>query len=423
MLKSFFATWIIYWLVVLLLPVHSIYPGVYPAFMLQLCFVLLVAVGYCSVPLLCRSSGSPSVQQGRIPNANLLIRVSIFLSLIGFCSLLFDKVYIQHVSYLDGLAVAREQWRQLGEEREGKVSSIWSAIGYLVGSSYYAGLVLTITQSAFLTAGQRIRAMALVFFFVLTNSIITGGRSNFLLLAVVAIAALSSRRSIKLASVFQSPTQRRLFHFGAAISVCYIVYIFYARADAGNQLVSTYVSGFLPYLGLEFDGWYRSNLENDSIGASFNMLVLVLSYMTHSFATVAAIVDAPLEDKTILFHNAASLLYKLDLTNKPDDLWFLSGRFPSVPGALWHQYGVFGFFLGSLFLGGASGAAKVWAAIIPNRVLPLAAHVLTCATLLLTPYVFAPDVLSFPYVAFAFVMLAALSRALMHVVRRLQVTR
>jgi hypothetical protein len=404
MLKNFYGTWIIYWLMVLALPVRSIYPAVLPAFVLQLSFVILVTIGYFALPVICRFDASPTINAGEISNADKLIRVSFLLSLLGFSFLFFDKIYIQHINYLNGLAVAREQWREAGEERQGQASSIWSALGYLLGSAYYVGLVLTVTQASLLRTGQRLRAMMIAFLFALGNSIITGGRSNFLLLGVVGLAGLSSRRSLRLGGVFRSSAQRRFFAAGAVFSISYIVYVFYSRAEAGNQLISAYVAGVLPDLGLESNGWY--GFDEHSEGALANVFVLVVSYLTHSFATVAAIMDAPQEDKTIIFSNLALLLYKLHILGKPDDVWFLNGRFPSVPGALWHQFGAFGFVLGSMALGVASGAVKVWAAVAAHRLLPLGALVLVSATLILSPYVFAPDILSFPYIAFAFVVIA-----------------
>ena len=56
---------------------------------------------------------------------------------VDLAALTYDKLFIQKIDYSAGLAFAREEWRQLGEEREGQASSIFSVIGYLLGSSYY----------------------------------------------------------------------------------------------------------------------------------------------------------------------------------------------------------------------------------------------------------------------------------------------
>jgi len=125
---------------------------------------------------------------------------------------------------------------------------------------------------------------------------------------------------------------------------------------------------------------------------------------------MAAIVDAPTEDKQIMFLEAADILYKVGLTPQPDFDWFMSGRFPSVPGALWHEFGWSGLFFGSVSLGAACGGCTVWTTLHPNRLLPLGAYVMAGSTLLLSPAFFAADSLSFPFVFGSFVMLALVGR-------------
>jgi hypothetical protein len=245
----------------------------------------------------------------------------------------------------------------------------------------------------------------------LANSVITGGRSNFLLIAAAALAALSARRKLRVKQIFSSRRQRRIITIMGGAAVAYVIYVFYARAQASDELVYLYVVNFLPYMGLDFDEWYRVSISQGWMGTGGNMLILVLGYLTHSFATTAAIVgDAPLEHKMMIFNNIAGILYKFGLIEKPDSDWFLLGRFPSVPGALWHQFGLMGFVLISYLLGILGALTSRWAYLRPNRLLPLGAYVLTATTLMLTPFVFAPDLLSFPSIVVAFVILAAVAR-------------
>jgi uncharacterized membrane protein len=410
LIKKFYYSWAAYWMLVFLLPVHSIYRAVTQAFLLQLSFVALVSIGYLTITGLRIGASMPPVTRGDIPATRKLIKWSIYMSLIGLTLLLYDKIYIQHIDYSDGIAVAREQWRSIGEDREGKASSIWSAVGYLIGSAYYVTTVLVIAQFQKLTDGERIRLVMFCFVMALANSIITGGRSNLLLLAVVGLSAFSVRSSLGIRRIFQRRRQRQVIAALLICSACYIVYVFLARAEAGGQLVYQYVTSFLPYMGLDFDGWYASGVDRGWIGAPAHLAVLVLGYLSHSFATCAAIIDAPHEDKIIIFGNFASLLYKIGLVSRPDGDWFLAGRFPTVPGAYWHQFGSIGFTVASLATGAASGIAERWAILRPRLVLPLAFYVLSCSTLILSPYAFAPDFLSFPFVVSAFVLLAVISR-------------
>jgi hypothetical protein len=406
MLRQFFFVWILYWIAVALLPVHSIYPATAQAFLMQVCFVVVVALSAKIVLDVFQIRRMPSADEQNIPHASALIWMAIFLSIVGFAALMYDKVFIQKIDYTAGIAFAREEWRQLGEDREGRASSIFSVIGYLLGSSYYVAAVLAVTQRSAISARMRVLALLLSFVLLMANSALTGGRSNILLIAVFVVAALSSRRGITFRGLFSSRFQLRVVQVLGAIAVAYSLYVFVLRARTNSLGGIEYAIDFLPFLGVEVDSWYRQSLGNGALSTLSALAVLAGSYITHSFASVAAIVDAPFEDKSMLFLNELQIFYKLGLIAQPQGDWFLGGRSPSVPGALWHQLGPLGYFAGSVLLGCSAGAAKVWAARNPSKLVPLGAYTMTTTTLLLTPVILAPDFLSFPFVLGSFVILA-----------------
>jgi oligosaccharide repeat unit polymerase len=354
----------------------------------------------------------PAVDRSNIPHVSSLIWIAIFLSIAGLAALTFDKIYIQKIDYSAGVALARQEWRELGEDREGNASSIFSAVGYLLGSCYFVAAILAITQGAILSARTRIIALTTSFLLLMANSLLTGGRSSVLLLGVFVAGAFRSRRGITARSLFSSAFQRRFLQLLAVVGVAYSVFIFYQRADANDVAAIEYATDFLPFLGIEADSWYRHFIGENSLNSLPAVLVLTGSYLTHSFATVAAIVDVPSEDKSLIFANISQMLYKIGIVGRPDETWFLAGRFPSLPGALWHQFGPLGFIVGSVLLGFLAGAAIVWAARRPDKLLPLGAYTMAAATLLLTPALFAPDFLSFPFVAASFVIIAVSGKLL-----------
>jgi oligosaccharide repeat unit polymerase len=412
MLRQFIFVWTLYWIAVAVLPVHSIYPATSEAFLLEICFVAIVSISAKAVLDLFRVKQMPAADQKNIPRSKSLIWVAVALSVIGLAALTYDKLYIQKIDYSAGLAFAREEWRQLGEEREGQASSIFSVMGYLFGSSYYVAAILAVTQGAVLSSRMRMTTLLVSFLLLMANSVLTGGRSNVLLLAVFVAAAFSSRRGLTVRGLFASRLQRRVLLALVLLAVGYSLFIFFQRAQTNDVGGVEYAIDFLPYLGVEADSWYRQSLGNSASSALSAVAVLAGSYITHSFASVAAILDAPSEDKTLLFLNVIQMLYKLGLVAQPQADWFLAGRSPSVPGALWHQFGPLGFAAGSLLLGCLAGAAKVWLVRRPNRLVPLGAYTMATTTLLLTPVVFAPDFLSFPFVLASFVMLAILGQVL-----------
>jgi oligosaccharide repeat unit polymerase len=412
MTRTFVTVWLIYWLVIALLPVHSIYPGTFGAAMLQLAFVLLVLVGIAITRLLAGERALPRPGDYDIPTANKLIRLALWMSAIGSLALIYDKVFEQGIDYSSGVAIAREEWRKLGEVRENNASSIFSVLGYFFGSAYYVAIVLAVTQVRVVSPKFRIQSLLIAFVLLMINSAITGGRSNILLVAVFIFAAFWSRKGLALRNVFPGASQRLAVKLLLLLGFIYTVYIFYERADAGVSDALSYAIEFLPFLGLEISYEYLAWLDGSALSALSAMLVLTSSYLTHSFATVAAIVDAIPENKTIIFMHLARIANKLGLIGLPDGDWFLAGRFPSVPGALLYQFGLLGFIGGSLLLGALSELCRSWALKRPDRLMPLGSYVLAYATLLLTPALFAGDFLSFPFVVGSFVQLAVIDRFL-----------
>jgi hypothetical protein len=408
--RNFVRVWIVYWLAVALLPVYSLYPATFEAFLLQASFVALVLLSFGAMGSLTGVRRMPIAGEKEIANAASIAYAAIVLSFVGFLALAYDKVVVQGIDYSEGVAIAREEWRRLGEEREGEASSIFSVIGYLLGSTYYVAVVLAITQTRSLSSRQRITALIGGFVLMMANSALSGGRSNVLLLAAFALSAFSARRGLRLRSLLGSPTQRLVVKGLVALAAAYTVYIFYERAAAGEDSALEYAIDFLPFLGLQAQPGFRAMLDGSALSSVLAMLVLAVSYVTHSFAVVAAIIDGPSEDKTIVFLHAASILHKLGIVGAPDGDWFLAGRLPSLPGALWHQFGAVGFFLASSALGALAASARAWSAVRPHRLLPLGAYLMLDTTLLLSPALFAGDFLAFPFVVGSFAMLAVWSR-------------
>lgn len=408
MARQFVKVWLLYWAVVALLPVHSIYPATFAAAMLQLAFVVIVLTGIGVARLLDGGRPLPRAGECDIPMAATLIRLALWMSVIGAIALIYDKVFVQGIDYSEGVAVAREEWRRIGEDREGKASSIFSLLGYFFSSAYYVAIVLAVTQVRAVTPTLRLQTLLIVFVLLIIISAVTGGRSNILLIATFVVAAFRSRKGLVIADVFTGTTQRLALKLAALLGIAYTLYIFYERAEAGGSDALMYAIDFLPFLGVEPSDEYRAWLDGGALSSLSAILVLTLSYVTHSFATVAAIVDASPENKTLVFLHIAGIAHKLGLLPPPDGDWFLAGRMPSVPGSFLHQFGWVGFVGASLLLGMLSELCRSWTAKRPNRLMPLGAYVMAHATLLLTPALFAGDFLSFPFVLGSFVQLAVI---------------
>ncbi|WP_346060525.1 O-antigen polymerase [Halomonas salifodinae] len=409
MIKHFICSWLFYWLLVFLIPASSVYDLWMPAFFLQLCFIFLVLIGYSWFWF--ASNARPPEWGARIlENSEKMIYVSLILSVIGTASLIYDKIIIQNIDYSQGIAVAREMWRKEGGQREGGVSSIFSALGYLLSSSYYVSAVLLIVNGKRLMASFIYKVSFLIFFLLMVNSVLAGGRSNLLLIMVFVFGAVSAVPGWSYKTMFASKALRGSIFVLLVISSFYLLYVFSERAEATGIDATSYVKNFLPYLGLKLNPWFSDKLNSGLLSSLFSLIALAISYITHSFSTVSAILDHGPGDKVIIFLHPVNIVYKLGLISRPDGLWFLSGRFPSLPGALYYQFGVLGFVVFSLLIGFLGGVSKVFYIFKPCSLVALGFYLMMYGVLVVSPLLLVVDFMSFPFVMFSFFMIGAMFR-------------
>ncbi len=410
MIKHFLFVWGVYWLLVMVLPVASVYPSVISAFFLQLVFVNLVLAGYGWFLLASNAARPPEWEKYQPKNLTSMIRIAIWLSLIGTACLLYDKIFVQDIDYTKGIAVAREAWRKEGEERSGGISSMFSVIGYLLSSGYYVAAVLLVLGGKRLDKNTLYKSIFLVFGLLVVNSVIAGGRSNVLLLAVfifgttVSVTGWSYKRWLK------SKFLRLFVLFFISVSLWYLLYVFSERAKATGVDVHYYLKGFLPYLGLKLSPEVARHLGGDVFSNMASLLLLAASYISHSFATTAAIIDHGPGDKIIIFLHPMNILHKINIIGQPDGSWFLAGRFPSLPGSLFYQYGVLGFSVLSLMLGFLAGIAKFLYIRRPSSVVLLSIYLAVYSILVLSPLLLAVDFMSFPFVLWSFLLVGLLTK-------------
>ena len=82
MVKHFLGVWLIYWVTVALLPVHSIYPATAEAFALQCAFVTLVLGTYTLTYALLGEPALPAAGRFDVPTAPTLILISLVMSIL-----------------------------------------------------------------------------------------------------------------------------------------------------------------------------------------------------------------------------------------------------------------------------------------------------------------------------------------------------
>lgn len=409
MIRMFLSSWLIYWIGLLILPFTVIYPNCTQAFLIQAIFVIFVLFGYSLVANYAERH-PPVDDASRLQRGTVLLAVSIFLSAAGLASLVYDKIIIQGIDYTSGLAAAREQWRVLGLHRT-RASSPFSIFGYLVGCTYFVAAALVTARPRDFTRTTRFSVYTACFALALGNSIITGGRSVLFLLAAFVVAAKclqpkqetgANRNWLDVAYGFAAVT----------VAIAYVVYVTIQRAHAAGQSVELYVLNGVSFLGLRLDDDYVKTFDGSLFSEVLSAIVFCAAYLVHSFASVCAMIDALPEDKPIVFIHALQLLSRLGLISFPDGEWFLVGRFPSLPGALWHQFGAAGLTVFALLTGAATGLAYWWRRRCPDQLLGIGFQLCCVVILMLSPLSFAGDFLAFPFVVIAFGIMAAIQAML-----------
>lgn len=409
MIKHFLFVWLFYWSLVFLLPATSTYSAVTFAFALQLLFVFFVIVGYSwsGINLNARKLFQWNQQAPR--NTDWMIRALLWLSFIGTVSLIYDKIVIQGIDYTQGIAVAREAWREKGIARDGGISSIYSILGYLLSSGYFVAAVLLLLGGKAINTKKRYKILLAIFMLLIVNSAITGGRSNVLLLLVFILGTMTTVSGFSYKELFANRFLRLLMLFILFFSFSYVLYVFSERANATGIEASAYLKQFLPYLGLELNTSFIEFMGSGIISNLLSLLVLSASYLSHSFATTAAIMEYGTGDKIILFTHFMNILHKLQLVDRLDSSWFLTGRFPSLPGALFYQFGAFGFAVTSVFIGFLSGLSKCFYLYKPSSIIFLMFYLIMYSVLIVSPLGLAIDFMSFPFVILSFLLISFLN--------------
>jgi hypothetical protein len=418
------STWSIYWLLIIVLPIKSTETAVIESFLLQLLFVLLVLITY-KVVLFFVTKGEKSLNQ--IPKINFpqlenVATYGLFFSLIGLAASLYDKIYLQGIDYSQGVAVARESWK-MQRSSEAGISSIFSAMGYLLGGFYFITAVTLPLVWSQLKKIKRVFLLVSVIIVVLAGSASIGGRSSFLLLASFCVATIALKKTKP--KIKKIRINKPLI-FNAIIIICaialvayYVVFITFERAEMNQMSVVEYIEDFMPFLHMEISPWFENITEqNPALTYSYPAIFSAV-YLLHSFSICAAIISNYSQigpNEFILFDHAINIARKIGINFRPSEEWFLSGRCPSLPGALLHDYGLCGVCVGAIILGVLCG---VCSAKVKSRITmwSLTGFIFTGSVVVLSPYGFSLDILMGYFALFAFIISAiscSLTQRLMH---------
>jgi hypothetical protein len=336
---------------------------------------------------------------------------SLALGLVGFACLVIDRVFIQHIDYSEGIAVARELWRKAGEEREG-VSSPLSVLGYLFGFSFFVATTVAQLHWEQLRKSDRRAVLAGAILLIAGNSLLTGGRSVVLIQLAAMLAVGTLRKAIGLS--FMSGRNVRTIVGAILIMVAalsYSLYVFSERAAIGDTLPAIYAEGMVEHLGGETtDGFGVLERLPLMIGSVGQFGTLAGAYLTHSYGTFESALEFEQKPGNVSFAFLRELLYKSGLLKQDDQGWPLEGRFMPLPGALWYDFGWIGFLLGAVVVGVLVGSAPALASMFSGGIFAIGMSEFALLTGFLAPLLLSMDILSVPFMILGFLQMEVIAR-------------
>lgn len=406
-LRLFAAAWIGYLALTVLVPVRYGSLRAADAAFGMLLFFLLALLIAAIVDALCQRGASRPHRPLSPRDARSLILVSLALSFVGFALLAVDKVFIQHIDFSQGIAVARQLWRREAEARSGGISSIFSVLGYLLGFTFFVAAALTHLHWERLSARLRRWSLASVAFLVIANSVLTGGRS-IILMQMAAFVATGAFRALAGRPFLPGRILRGLIAsiLAIALALAYSVYVFSERAATQGIDAYAYSTGMLGYLGGTPTASYAA-LDDlpEGVSGVLQFGVIAGAYLTHSYGTFESVLEMESTPGNASLVFARVLLARLGLGPPIEEEWILTGRFISLPGALWYDFGWPGLVFGALALGMLLGLVRF---LLSGTRAPLCGTMLglciaTLVSGVVSPLLLAADMLAFPFMLIGFV--------------------
>ena len=419
-IKIFVQCWVVYWALILIAPFRASVDSPWIGIAIQFLFFCSVIAGYFFYPA--HHSQAIKIEQ-RLPRKPgfyvKLFWLSIILSLLGSLSLTIDRVVFQGISFSEGLAVAREQWRQAGEAREGTISSVYSVLGYLLAPAFYYSIInLVVYRPVHKTVKSK---WFLIILLIGWNTILTGGRSTAFVAFIIFVSAqayyrhfyIDLNRKSLLDFLRRSSliiNKKSLLTFCVILSLLvYSLYVFKERSTANGMTITEYVDQALYGLGLEMYPVISENKEYIPFSDIFYLLVLFAGYIVHSYVVTTRIfLYSGENDALVIFSGLGLILNKLGLIAPPNTHWFLAGSFSSLPGALYLQGGfvlllVFGFSIGLL-----TRLVVLFIYKYPYNSMLLFIYVILLSILISSPVLFIFDSLMFPFILIQFIVFSFL---------------
>lgn len=404
------AAWLILWLIN---PVSYNGGNVWGAISLLFIFVavsVFVALGMQGVFI-----SAPRVRLARprpglgVKELSFILKISILLSFIGTACLFYDRMVIQGIDYSHGIAVARSTWNN-EEKLRGGISSWASVVGYLIGSDYFVTAVLCFLHWEWIPGKLRARALFAVVVLLGLNSFLLGGRSIVMMIFCALFATGMLRHMYGRPFLPGRKRTHRVIGLIVLVGISYSMYVFHARAVASDMAPVVYARNNVLWLGGKPTSTFDAiGSLNKPVADVLYLSVQVDAYLTHSLGILQLSMVAPNRPGTASFNYARELLSRIGIPVSGDENWLFAGKFITMPGSIWYDFGWSGVILAAVVLGLSLGLCQI---MVANRNAAGIGVVFALAiwlTALLAPLLISVDIMSFPWMVLGFIEMSALA--------------
>lgn len=408
-------TWASFYFIEFILPFESVFDKKIEVILFILLFLIITSAtmyhGYriCTILKIKKLFTSNVTILYDTRTLTKIIVMILILSTLGVISLVYDKIYLQNIDFNKGFAIARVQWQDASKYRDG-ISSIFSVFGYISSAMVFLALLLTLINWE--TLGKYkiylpFIIMSAVFLIVLSISLISGGRS-ILLLFMTSLLSCSFIRKILLGSFlpkFSKISITSVIVIILSLAIAFASYIFSLRANMSEIPFEDYADSWITKLyGQKTENYNELKLLSGEYSDIFALVATTGIYLIHSLYIFEGILSINNRSGISSFRYPASQLKKLKLANIKIEPYHFSGYFPTLPGGIYYDLGIFGFLLISIIFGIIAGISSYLLENNPQLIFTWFLGYFVLNTFVLSPFILSTEIMYFPFIIISFII-------------------
>lgn len=415
LVASYALVWIAYLFSCLVVPANSLYKDTHmQAVSLVVIYVLLsIIIAFFLKIIVPESFHDESPDRLNLLYDYLkphrLIVLAGSLMLLGLLLHLYDKIVIMDIDYAAGIAEARHEWLANSVKRGGGISSWQSAAGHILANFYFIVMLTVLLFWEELSKTHKFLGYFFSVAVVLIYSASMGSRTVPLLFLLYVINVILLRKPLGKKSL--TIALRFSLFILIFLIFTYNIFVFQKRSEVfGGNNPKKYTQSFFNHLGGEKTDHYEVGEHLPKpLKSLFYHTVLTIVYVNHNQWTFDYILTLDNRPGQTLLNTFYAGLTKVGIIeNSQLEKRAFSGRFLSLPGCAYYDYGTLGVIVISIIHGMFLFVANYLVRKKNLRLWYLFLFILVSMFSLVSPLSSAANLMSFPYIIISFLFLPLL---------------